>query len=90
MTLHLPEDWVWDFWFAQDGADYHIFYLQAPRSLGDPELRHWNVRIGHAVSQDIIDWQILPDALHPAPETSAVMPTSRIGCTIVMTPYVHF
>ena len=65
MSLRLPEKWVWDFWLAQDGSDYHVFYLQAPRALGDPELRHWNVSIGHAVSQDLRTWQVLPDALHP-------------------------
>lgn len=69
MTLQLPSHWVWDFWFAQDGPDYHIFYLKAPRALGNPQLRHWHVTIGHAVSQDLTEWQILPDALHPAPET---------------------
>ncbi len=66
MALHLPDNWLWDFWFAQDGPDYHVFYLQAPRSLSDQELRHWNVSIGHAVSQDLRTWQVLPDALHPA------------------------
>lgn len=65
--LKLDEQWVWDFWLAQDGADYHIFYLQAPRSLGKEELRHWNVSIGHAVSNDLRRWEILPDALHPGP-----------------------
>ena len=42
MTLRLPDKWVWDFWLARDGTDYHAFYLQAPRALGDPELRHLN------------------------------------------------
>jgi beta-fructofuranosidase len=65
MTLRLPDKWVWDFWLAQDGPDYHIFYLQAPRLLGDPGLRHWNVSIGHAVSPDLRNWRVLPDALHP-------------------------
>ena len=65
MMLRLPDKWIWDFWLAQDGADYHVFYLQAPRSLGDPDLRHWNVSIGHAVSQDLRDWRVLPDALRP-------------------------
>lgn len=61
-----PADrWVWDFWLARDGTDYHIFYLQAPRSLGKEELRHWNVSIGHAVSTDLVHWEILPDALYP-------------------------
>ncbi|MGD2177218.1 MAG: glycosyl hydrolase family 32 [Anaerolineae bacterium] len=70
MTLYLPDKWVWDFWLAQHGPDYHIFYLQAPRALGDSELRHWNVSIGHAVSQDLWKWQVLPDALHPSPADS--------------------
>lgn len=66
MPLRLPDKWVWDFWLAREGSDYHIFYLQAPRSIGDPELRHWNVSIGHAVSQDLRRWEILPDAIHPS------------------------
>lgn len=68
--LRLAHQWIWDFWFARDGADFHVFYLQAPRSLGDPDLRHWNVKIGHAVSQDLTNWQVLPDALAPSPEGS--------------------
>jgi beta-fructofuranosidase len=65
MALRLPGKWLWDFWLAQDGPDYHVFYLQAPRSLGKQELRHWNVSIGHAVSYDLRKWQVLPDALCP-------------------------
>ena len=64
-TLRLRDKWVWDFWFAQDGANYHMFYLQASRDLIDPELRHWNVSIGHAVSQDLRHWKLLPDAIAP-------------------------
>ncbi|MBN1259580.1 MAG: glycosyl hydrolase family 32, partial [Anaerolineae bacterium] len=67
MTLHLPDQWLWDFWFAQDGPDYHLFYLQASRSLGKEELRHWHTSIGHAVSRDLKNWTVLPDALHPSP-----------------------
>lgn len=67
MALVVPGKWLWDFWLAQDGIDYHIFYLQADRSLGDQMLRHWNVSIGHAVSQDLRNWEILPDALKPGP-----------------------
>lgn len=64
--LRLPDKWVWDFWLAKDGPDFHLFFLQAPRALGDPDLRHWNVSIGHAVSQNLRDWEILPDALKPS------------------------
>jgi beta-fructofuranosidase len=67
MALRLPDKWLWDFWLAQDGPDYHVFYLQAPRSLGNPELRHWNASVGHAVSQDLHTWRVLPDALRPGP-----------------------
>jgi len=66
MPLHLEDKWVWDFWFAQDGADTHIFYLQADRSLKDEHLRHWHVSIGHAASADLRRWTILPDALRPS------------------------
>lgn len=46
---------------------HHVFYLQAPRSLGDPELRHHNASIGHAFSADLRSWTVLPDALRPGP-----------------------
>ena len=67
MTLRLADHWLWDFWFAVDGDDVHVFYLQAPRSLGDPELRHHHATIGHAVSRDLRRWEVLPDALGPGP-----------------------
>jgi beta-fructofuranosidase len=67
MTLRLDDHWVWDFWFARDGLDVHVFFLHAPRSLGDPELRHRNARIGHAVSRDLRNWEVLPPAMEPGP-----------------------
>lgn len=71
MALQLSDQWLWDFWFAQDGPDYHIFYLQADRALHDETRRHWNVSIGHAVSTDLIHWEVLPDALAPRREDDA-------------------
>jgi beta-fructofuranosidase len=65
MALRLADRWLWDFWFARDGDDVHVFYLQAPRSLGDAELRHRNATIGHALSRDLRTWEVLPDALGP-------------------------
>lgn len=65
MAFSLTDKWVWDFWFAMDGADYHLFYLQADRTL-HPDDRHWNVSIGHAVSKDLHLWQVLPDAIAPS------------------------
>ena len=67
MPLRLPDHWLWDFWFAVDGDDVHVFYLQAPRALGDPERRHHNATIGHAVSRDLRRWEVLPDALGAGP-----------------------
>ena len=61
MSLALPDHWVWDFWFARDGDAWHIFYLKAPKSLGDPELRHRNATIGHGVSEDLVNWEIVSD-----------------------------
>ncbi len=66
--LSSPEKWFWDFWFAYNEYDYHIFYLQAPKSLGSEEQRHHNATIGHAVSKNLKDWTILPDALLPGLE----------------------
>jgi beta-fructofuranosidase len=67
MSLRLPDKWVWDFWLVRDGDEHHVFFLQAPRALGEPELRHHNASIGHAVSGDLRSWRLLRDALHPGP-----------------------
>jgi beta-fructofuranosidase len=67
MTLRLPEHWLWDFWFAVDGDDVHVFHLQAPRSLVDPEERHRNATIGHAVSRDGRSWRVLGTAMEAGP-----------------------
>lgn len=56
--------WIWDSWYVEDAGEYHAFYLKAPTSLGDPDLRHANARIGHSVSRDLSTWTALPDALH--------------------------
>ena len=61
--LQLADRWVWDHWIVDTGSSYHIFYLQAPRSLGDADLRHSHATVGHAVSEDLVDWSVLPDAL---------------------------
>lgn len=56
MTFSHAECWVWDFWLADDGETYHLYYLRAPRSLGDPDLRHRNASVGHATSRDLRSW----------------------------------
>ncbi len=61
--VFIPEEhYLWDFWlvspheWGDQHAPYHLFYLQAPRSLHDPNLRHGMARVGHAVSQDLRHW----------------------------------
>ena len=56
MAFSVPDHWVWDFWLADDGRTFHLFFLHAPHSLGDPGLRHRNARIGHATSSDLKHW----------------------------------
>lgn len=59
----LPGSWVWDFWFADDGERYHLFFLYASRALHDPDARHYRASIGHAVSTDMVEWTQVADAL---------------------------
>lgn len=66
MALAINDKWIWDFWLARNGADWHIYFLQANKSLGDPELRHRNVTQGHAVSQDLSNWTHLGTGFGPA------------------------
>ncbi|WP_366657588.1 hypothetical protein [Fodinicurvata sp. EGI_FJ10296] len=66
MVLALDDKWIWDFWLARDGADWHVFFLQADKALGDPDLRHWNVSVGHAVSRDLRAWTPLGTCFRPS------------------------
>lgn len=54
--LSVPGTWIWDFWLADDGERFHIFFLNASTSLGDPRRRHRAARIGHASSPDLHTW----------------------------------
>src|SRR3954463_7692402 len=62
----LEDQWVWDSWVADDGELYHLFFLQAPRALGDPGKRHVNAGVGHAPSRDLQTWDYLGVCLRPA------------------------
>jgi beta-fructofuranosidase len=66
-VLRLPDHWVWDFWIADTGSEFHLFFLQAPRSLGDQLERHRNATVGHAISTNLREWEVLGTALEPGP-----------------------
>ena len=61
--LKLEDSWIWDSWYAFDGSRHHVFYLRASKALGDPNRRHRHPFVGHAVSDDLTNWEILPDAV---------------------------
>ncbi len=63
MALRLVDKWIWDSWFVFDGERYHAFYLSASKALGDPNRRHRHPIVGHAVSTDLVNWNVVVDAL---------------------------
>ena len=70
MTIVLKDEWVWDSWYTHDGEKWHGYFLKAPKSIGDPELRHWNVSQGHAVSDDLVTWKHLGTCFEPSKSES--------------------
>ena len=64
--LRLADAWVWDFWLADDGRSYHLYFLKAARHLGHPDERHRNASIGHATSPDLANWNVVSDAIVPS------------------------
>ena len=68
--LRLDDRWVWDFWTVEDGDLTHAFFLNAPKAIGDPDLRHRNVSVGHATSSDLVRWTVLSDTLAPSTDVA--------------------
>lgn len=58
--------WLWDSWYAPDGAVLHAYFLMAPKSLGDPDLRHVNATVGHATSTDGQSWHFEGESFAPS------------------------
>ncbi|KRE31384.1 glycosyl hydrolase family 32 [Agromyces sp. Soil535] len=82
MTFTLDNQWVWDFWIADDGVMFHLFYLHAPKELGDPQLRHRNARVGHATSLDLHDWVDLGVVLGPGSPGDFDETATWTGCVV--------
>ncbi len=60
MVLALKDKWIWDFWLVSekdsDDGLWHIYHLQSPNTLPDPNDRHRNVSQGHATSKNLVNW----------------------------------
>lgn len=82
MAHKLPDRWIWDSWYVNDGDKYHAFYLCASRGLYDGNLRHRNPYVGHAVSKDLLNWTVLPDALAPSDEPAFDSWTTWTGSVV--------
>jgi beta-fructofuranosidase len=66
MVIAIDGKWIWDSWYYRDGDTWHGYFLQADRSLGDPDLRHFNVSQGHATSADLVNWTHHGTMLRPS------------------------
>jgi beta-fructofuranosidase len=80
--LSVDGAWVWDFWLARDGDEHHIFFLNAPVSLGNPLHRHRAARIGHAVSGDLTTWTQLPQPFTIGVSKAFDEHATWTGCTV--------
>ncbi len=63
MPFSLSDRWVWDAWYVEDQGKTHMFFLNAPKALQNPDHRHFYASIGHAVSDDLRNWRYLGTAL---------------------------
>lgn len=73
----IPEQhYLWDFWLVspQEWGDlhapYHLYYLQALRTLRNPNLRHGAATVGLAVSHDLRQWVNYGTVLEAGPPGS--------------------
>ena len=80
--LNLADDWVWDFWLADDEDRFHVFYLHASKSLGDAGRRHRAARIGHAVSTDLRDWEARGDVIDVGARGAFDETATWTGCVV--------
>lgn len=82
MVFNPAQTWVWDFWIADDGATYHLYYLNAPRSLGNPDFRHRNASIGHAISTDLKVWVDQGNVLTAGADGAHDATATWTGCVV--------
>jgi beta-fructofuranosidase len=80
--LKVPDGWAWDFWIAQDADQFHLYFLHAPHSLGDPGRRHRAARIGHAISTDLRTWEIVGRAFEAGEQGAFDDTATWTGCVV--------
>ncbi|RWP15148.1 MAG: levansucrase [Mesorhizobium sp.] len=81
--LTVEGKWIWDSWYCRDDQGlWHAFFLQADRSLGNPELRHWNVTWGLATSPDLRKWTYRGTVFRPSKTPSFDDLTIWTGCVV--------
>ena len=77
--LQIADTWTWDFWIADAGDLYHIFFLRASKNcdcndrhdmVRNPDERHFEAVIGHATSTDLVNWDLLPNVFKPSEDES--------------------
>ncbi len=66
MAFEIPGRYVWDFWFTWHEETIHLFFLTAPKTSDHADLRHPHAQIGHATSQDLINWNYQGIVLKPS------------------------
>ena len=62
-----PGRMLWDFWTQPRDGVTHLFHLQAPADLADPEMRHGMAQVGAAISRDLVHWQDQGTVFAPGP-----------------------
>lgn len=80
--LVIDSHWVWDSWYIATKEHHHAFFLQAPRSLGDPHARHHAATIGHATSTDLVNWTVHATALEPQTGPAWDDQATWTGCVV--------
>lgn len=80
LNLFLPDGRIGDAWQFSDGGLVHCFFLHTHTSddLSDPE----GGLVGHAVSRDMLHWQVLEPALRRGPEGSYDELDIWTGCAL--------